>query len=204
VITKKESNFIKLLGMASMLVDHIGAFLFPVDILRIVGRLAFPLFAYQLTVGYKKTSDRKSYLKRLLIFAVISQVPYSLLKQGIELNILFTLLVGFLLIWALEKKRYCVIFALAPISIFLSYNVYGLFVILLFYFFEREDLRAGAFSVINLIFALFYQYSIQLFAVFSLIPITWPKLEIELPKYVFYVFYPLHLLIIYLIKVMMF
>ena len=75
----------KLLAVASMLIDHTAVFLFPRFInvsvymaMRAVGRLAFPVFAFLIVNGYEKTRDVKRYLTRLIAFAAISQIPYVL------------------------------------------------------------------------------------------------------------------------------
>ncbi len=95
-----RNDSLKLIAMVTMLVDHIGYMFFPqYSIFRSVGRLAFPIFAYQLAVGYEKTSSLKNYAKRLFVFGLISQIPYSFFSPGMEfepfrLNIMFTLLLA--------------------------------------------------------------------------------------------------------------
>lgn len=97
-IVTYRNDTLKLFAMLTMLIDHIGYMFFPkYRIFRTIGRLAFPIFAYQLSVGYMKTSDLKRYASRLLGFALISQIPYSFFSPSLEfepfnLNIMFTLL----------------------------------------------------------------------------------------------------------------
>ena len=76
---------LKLIALCSMLIDHVGFFLYPrfapfsvTHILRTVGRTAFPVFAFLIVNGYGKTRDVRRYLTRLTAFALISQVPFSL------------------------------------------------------------------------------------------------------------------------------
>ncbi len=76
---------LKFIALSSMIIDHIGFFLYPrfapysvVRILRAIGRLAFPLYAFLIVNGYDRTRDVKRYLIRLCRFAVISQVPFVL------------------------------------------------------------------------------------------------------------------------------
>ena len=60
-----DTGFLKLIAFVTMAIDHIGAVFFPESvILRIIGRIAFPLFAYCLVIGYLYTSDVKKYLRR--------------------------------------------------------------------------------------------------------------------------------------------
>ena len=68
---------LRIIACVSMLLDHIG-FAFNINILRIIGRLAFPLYVYLLYNGYKHTSNRFLYAVRLGVFAAVSQIPFSL------------------------------------------------------------------------------------------------------------------------------
>ena len=85
------TSMLKFIACILMLIDHIGAVIFPrVIILRMVGRLSFPIFAYLIAVGYSKTNSFYRYLYRLLIFAVASQVPFSLVfSEQIKIHSFF-------------------------------------------------------------------------------------------------------------------
>lgn len=77
--TNLDTDLLKLIAIVSMLIDHIGGAFFPtVGMFRWIGRLAFPIFCYCLTVGLLYTHDIKRYLGRLALFAVISQPFYVL------------------------------------------------------------------------------------------------------------------------------
>ena len=74
---------LKLLAMAAMLVDHMGYLLFPTVMwMRYVGRLAFPIFAFQIAEGWYRTHNREKYTLRLLICAVVSEGPFDLAFSG--------------------------------------------------------------------------------------------------------------------------
>lgn len=94
-----------------MIVDHVGVLFFSEELtFRIIGRLSFPLFAWLIANGAKHTKDMKSYLKRLFLFAVISQIPYQLAFGTVRggyagLNIGFTLLLGMLSIGLVDSKN---------------------------------------------------------------------------------------------------
>lgn len=75
--TNLDTDFLKLIAIISMAIDHIGGAFFPqYPVFRWIGRLAFPVFAYCLTVGLLYTHDIKKYLIRLGIFALVSQPFY--------------------------------------------------------------------------------------------------------------------------------
>lgn len=104
-----SSFVIKMIAVICMLCDHasdalIGHFTF----LNVIGRIAFPLFCFQLVNGYRHTKNVKKYIVRLLIFAFISQIPFSIftyIYAGIydNLNVFFTLAFGLIAMYALDK-----------------------------------------------------------------------------------------------------
>lgn len=138
---------LRIIATVCMLLDHIGLF-FGIFPFRLIGRIAFPLYAYLLVNGFYHTKNRTKYALRLLIFALISQIPFSLmlyyylpigLTDTIALmfrhpillskcNIFVTLLLGLLVIWSGEKLRECRVtrwFCLAPAMIAVVLCHYG-------------------------------------------------------------------------------
>lgn len=97
---------LKIIACISMLLDHIGL-VFDISILRIIGRLAFPLYLFLLYNGYKHTSNKLLYAVRLAVFAVISQVPFSLFTTGnvfsLNGNVFVTLFISLILIWITDS-----------------------------------------------------------------------------------------------------
>ena len=74
-----SSFIIKLIAIITMICDHCSdTFIGHISFLNIIGRIAFPLFCFQLVIGYKHTKDVKKYLTRLIIFGIISQIPFGL------------------------------------------------------------------------------------------------------------------------------
>ena len=83
-----RQDLLKIVAMVTMLMDHLGVIFFPeVDWLRTIGRLAFPLFAYFIAQGFRYTRSRPRYFLRLLVFGLISQVPYVFLNEEVTANL---------------------------------------------------------------------------------------------------------------------
>jgi hypothetical protein len=186
-------------------------------VLRVIGRLAFPLFAYLLVLGVENTRSVRNYFMRLLIFAFISQVPFYL-ALGLEpfesLNVFFTLASGVLFIYFCKKNS---LLALLPFfaSIFsnFDYGVYGIALIGCMYILER-DAKMGVLSTVllNLLFLPIGSY--QIFSLIALPVILLHKngylrIQKEISrgtaypawrKYLFYIYYPAHLILLYLIN----
>ena len=110
--TNLDTDFLKLIAILSMLLDHIGAVFFPEHpAFRWVGRLAFPIFCYCMTVGLLYTRDIKRYLGRLGLFALISQPCYILAThpwdwqtEWMNWNIFFTLFLSLLAMWGFQTS----------------------------------------------------------------------------------------------------
>jgi hypothetical protein len=103
-----RNDMLKLLAIVTMLIDHIGYMFFPNETMfRAIGRLAFPIFAYQIAIGYSKTSNLKKYIFRLSLFAVITQIPYSFFNpelkfSSLHYNVLFTFLIATVLLYVYD------------------------------------------------------------------------------------------------------
>lgn len=180
---------------------------------KVLGRLAFPIFCFLLAEGFEKTRSRSRYALRLFLFALISEIPFDLLfslnpVSWKNQNVFFTLLLGFLTMWGMEKikersrdlmTQWCLQVLLVMAAGFLSekiscdYGAYGIIAIGLFYLFRRNRflqllLGCGSF---------FWEWP----ACLSCIPLSFynGKRGLNL-KYAFYAFYPVHLLVLFLIR----
>lgn len=100
---------LKLLAMALMLCDHIwGAGLLPYNWLTLIGRIAFPIFAFQVAEGYAKTHDFWKYTRRMLLFALISEIPFNYVIGGgptylFHQNVMFTFLIALLVMRGIDQ-----------------------------------------------------------------------------------------------------
>ncbi|WP_373232889.1 TraX family protein [Cohnella sp.] len=194
--------------MITMLIDHVGFIFYPKsEILRIIGRIAFPLYGWFLVQGYRHTRNHKKYMLRLLGLACISQIPYTLAFQQFELNVIFTLLLSLLSLYAADQitsKEWKAVFILivAATSFFIpmDYGLYGVLLIFIFRYFEGWKVIANH-SLLNIIFLTINGpgYWIQLFSVFGTALIVYPLSyqSIAIHKWIYRYFYPAHLAILY-------
>lgn len=102
-----DGGTLKGIAAALMLTDHVGAILLPeVPVLRCVGRLAFPIFAFFIAEGYAHTRDFGRYFRRLAILAVVSEIPFNLENGAVfdpaRQNVLFTFCLALLTLRGLE------------------------------------------------------------------------------------------------------
>ena len=104
-----SSCALHIIAMALMVCDHLWATLLGTQRwLTAVGRLAFPIFAFMIVEGFNHTSNIKKYMKRLLIFAVLSEIPFNYMMSGgvigpFHQNVLWTFLISLLLILLIQK-----------------------------------------------------------------------------------------------------
>ena len=112
--TNLDTNFLKLFAILTMVVDHVGTVFFPQHPeFRWVGRLAFPIFCYCLTVGLMYTRDIRRYLGRLALFAVVSQPffalafhPHNFWEELTSWNIFVTLFFSLLAIYGVKERKW--------------------------------------------------------------------------------------------------
>jgi len=204
---QKRDDSLKIIGIMAMIIDHIGIVFFPqVSILRIIGRLVFPIFAFGIVIGYKHTSNVDKYFWRIFWFGVLSQIPFMLSIGSYDLNIMFSLSLGLLFIHFWDTKRYWFMLTIIGIIYFvpIEYNYYGLVTIFIFYIFQNNKIANIYLQLINsLLYFVFHFSFIQFYALGGvIISLYLPQKDnrISLNKYFFYWFYPTHLFILFLIK----
>ena len=232
-----NNNTLKIIAMILMLLDHLWGTIIPGNQwMTLIGRMAFPIFAFLIVEGFFHTSDLKKYMKRLFIFGLISEIPFNLIYTGsiifpFHQNVMFTLLLGLLIINEIDKiknnkeiKKKIIpilkifLFLLISIIGFVDYGVTGVLTIVVFYLFRGFKLAwIGQLISLILLYIVFfegqsvilnifnYEYflPLQSIGVLSLIFIWLYNGEKgknnKLIKYLFYSFYPVHMLVIYLI-----
>lgn len=204
---------LKLIAIIAMVIDHIGFLFFPSLIfLRVIGRITFPIMAFFIAEGVSKTADIERYLKRLGIFALISAAPFYLLWKT-PFNVIFTLLIGAAALnmtKGLSKKK-----ALATVA-FMSllaapcdWSAPGVIMIYIFHT-SRGSLKSAFLKMLLLTaaaFAVFFAIGSAREELFQLgIFLAFPLLHLyngrrgPKAKYLFYIFYPAHLFILWAVQ----
>ena len=214
-----SGNSLKLIAIASMTVDHMGAVLFPQALwMRYIGRLAFVIYAFLITEGYFHTHNVRRYMARLGLLALLSEVPFDLLFHGRMIdpysqNVFFTLLLGLAGIALMDRLacRFTAgawILSLIPVAaacviagwLQCDYRYYGVLMIAIFY--VGRSHMGEMFLGIAIIQAAMNR--IQLFGIVALLPISMYNGKKgkggRIFQWFFYIYYPLHMLILYGIK----
>ena len=213
---------IKLLAMISMIFDHFGLiFLQNNALFRIIGRLAFPIFAFQLAVGYSHARNKEKHIIRMLAFAVLSQLPFMFFVEtalpgfGHFLNIGFTFSIALLGMYVIENiKNFTYKSFLLPLILLLScalpidYGFTGVLLCISFYIFRNHKYLNLLSAFFIIVLKVFLEQEVMKFAmIYALLPIFLYNgkkgLDNKFSKYLFYVFYPAHLILFAVIKLIM-
>ena len=241
-----DGSTIKIIAMAAMLIDHIGAALIgriaaangllsvnwddlvlffqqePLIstlfiITRLIGRIAFPIFCFLLVEGFCHTRNKYRYAFRLLLFALISEIPFDLAINAVPFetgyqNVYFTLFFGLAALIALDKinmilsdKKALKIIAMVISSVVFIYAAQlaqtdyasiGVLTIIIIYLDKRDHVTQFVNGCIVL--SIYNILEVTSFLALPLIRRYSGKRGINI-KYLFYTFYPAHLLILYMI-----
>ncbi len=220
-----DGTMLKIIAMVSMVFDHVGDMFFPgVMWPRMIGRLAMPIFSFCISEGYIHSRDRNKYIIRLGLFALVSEVPFDLAFDGmVGLNHQNIMLTFFLSVLALKVfdlirgevkgdtgkysiwRTVCGILSVCMMAVFAvvvkaDYTLFAVMAVFLFYVFKdsRHLIRSGVgVAFLALTRTVGYYCTTGL----SLIPLLlYNGKRGRGLKWLFYVFYPGHLLLLYLIK----
>ena len=210
------ATHLRILALFLMLLDHLWATVVPGNNwMTYVGRMAFPIFAFQAAEGYHHTHDFKGYCRRLAIFAAVSEIPFNLMIFSSPIfpfhqNVMLTLLLGLLACraWDQRKLGWLALICLAAVLTFPDYGVMGVLTVLMFHVlrdwkwaqllmliavnwfgFEGQHLILGTMEV-----------PVQAFAILAFLPIALYNGEKGRSGKALqdgsYIFYPLHMLIL--------
>lgn len=223
-------NVLKIIALISMIIDHVGIHLLDNNpYFRIIGRIAFPIFAFFIAEGLRYTRSKKRYVLSLSLFAIISQIPYIFLYDEFKLNILFTFLIAIAFISLINLLKlesvksnifkFCsIIISLIVLTIgcfiagdvfrIIEYHSFGILLILCFYYLKSYWKFIVA-SIVMLLMVLenclLFGFELsnlrQLFSLVSILMLIFynQKKGKFNLKYLFYIAYPAHLFIIYFV-----
>ena len=223
-----NGSWLKILSIVTMTIDHAAALYFwnhpsfhitlltignrtitLYVLMRLIGRLAFPIFSFLLVEGFLHTHNRIKYGVNLFLFALISEIPFNLACSNAlfyhSQNVFFTLFIGYLGLCAIER------FKNKPFS--MSLSLIGLFIIS---FFLKADYGYIGFGFILMLYTLRNSRLIQalvgccilpshVIAGLAFVPLSMYNgkrgfIKGPLAKYLFYIYYPLHLFVIYIMR----
>lgn len=243
-----DRSALKYIAIITMLIDHIGAliiyplyvnanFVDGVDmlgdlmptkakvlyavytVLRCIGRIAFPIFTYMVVEGFLHTHSRKKYLLRLVVFALISEIPFDIafsdcLFDFSSQNVIWLYIIAVLMMWFIERfaetqEKSGAKIALTIVAVLVAcllaitcdYSFGGILLVASMYLFKDKKTFYWIGCVLSLVIIALLSTWMELFAIVSLFLLTLYNGEKgKSNKYLFYVFYPAHLLILGLIS----
>ena len=220
---------LKFLACAIMLLDHIGATLIPWGTLRIIGRLAFPIFCFLLAEGAHYTRNPRNYLLRLGIGAILSELPFDLALFGSwswqHQSVMIPLLLGAMALLAMKRMtqpllKILVLLLFACLADFMNTDYGGAGVLMIALFGLTRERKYGWLVQLlgmylicrwiipgGVVWFIGRYVFIEIFAILALIPI-WlysgkKSTSSRAVQWAFYLFYPVHLWILYLISILL-
>lgn len=229
-----SSFALHIIAMIFMLCDHMWATILDYEWLTCIGRIAFPIFAFLITEGYIHTSNINKYIKRMVIFAIITEIPFNLMVSASPIypfhqNVLWTFVISLLTLKYLNfdnvknsfKSILIILLAIIIATVTMcDYFGAGVMMVVGFYIFRKSKfLQLLMMIYVNMILIKGYSYPIDIagytyyfpqqgFAVLSLIFI-WlyngkQGYHAKWFKIFCYAFYPLHMLILYILTIVLF
>ena len=222
---KFSSEQLKMVALIFMIIDHIGYCMGDKGIvLRYIGRLSFPVFAFLIVEGFKHTSDRVKYVIRMIGFAAISEIPFNLLLTGnmfyrSHQNVMFTYALALIMLGIIDYIRtvtfdyykasileFTVVIGICAISLIFRTDYYVLGPMLIWIFYRWDEDYIATFIMALMLFII----GMEITAIFSLIIIFMyngkksnrirsQKMAV-INKYFFYIAYPLHMLVLWIVR----
>ena len=218
-----SGNTLKIIAAISMLIDHIGYIFFPdILIFRIIGRLAFPIFAYMIAEGCRHTKNKLRYFLTIFILALVCQGAYFYSEGSMYLGVLITFSFSIILIFSLQHclrslregfyiKALSFPLLVTLIYIFslyfeIDYGFYGIILPLFASVISPKDEYSRTLNVFLFTVGLFILSEslggIQYYSLLASVPLlmySGARGKFKM-KYFFYIFYPLHLIVLEVIK----
>lgn len=233
-----SKNVLQMIAIISMLIDHIGftliingklygydyelyqnalklesakEWIFWSSICRHIGRISFPIFAFFIVEGFRRTSNVIKYVLRILFFALLSEIPFDLMVSNRLVyldaqNVLWTYLIGLLMLVSIkilsmdiDILHVVIVMITLVITFFLKTDYWceGILLIFIFYKF-RHDLvvKFGIAFIITLVESIEKYHGVACLSIILLFFYDGTKGYLDLKRFS-YMFYPLHMLILY-------
>lgn len=233
-LKKINADTIKSIAVITMFIDHLGAALVweyvltlqgdarmqwytIYMIMRKIGRLAFPIYCFFIVEGLEHTRSVKKYIMRLLIFAFISEIPFDYAFQSrLTLdyqNVFFTLAIGLICIWGVREveerianhiKQIVFKTLIIAAGIFLAnmlntdYSGFGVLIIAVLYLFQKSRLLQCIAGAVGFAWEVTAPISFLLLFFYN------GERGRRINKYFFYAFYPVHLAVLAVVKIICF
>lgn len=221
-----SQEWLKVIACITMLLDHIGAIFVPGIPLRAIGRLAFPIYCFLLAEGVSHTRSPGKYALRLLIGALIAELPFDLCLFGTvdfwHQSVMVTLLLGFCALQCMKQVANPVLKLLSAVPfvvlakyVHCDYGMFGVLMVVLFGI-TRELRGRSVLQFLGMVIMCMLKTSrtlfvvlgvpitLQMVAALSIIPIALysgeKRTNSKLLQWGFYLFYPVHLLVLHLLK----
>ena len=212
-----SGSALKVIAVVSMTIDHIAYYILDQQLgmggswlyetMRCIGRLAFPIFAFLIVEGYHHTRHIGRYMLALLMTAIISEIPWQLLGNEGSHNVVFTLLLGLVLVFLVDHVHDAlwlmlmetVLFAVIATFLNVDYTWHGIGLMMVFYLFRKSRGLTLIFG-----FPFLVEYGVVGSAIGLIVPLMYSGrrgfVKGQWMKYLFYIYYPLHLMVIWLCK----
>lgn len=210
-----SGSALKVIAVVSMTIDHIAYYILDqqmglgntwyYEVMRCVGRLAFPIFAFLIIEGYHHTRHVGKYMLALLVTAIVAEIPWQLLGNEGSHNVVFTLLLGLVTIFLVDHIHDAPWLMLMETALFSAiatmlntdYTWHGICLMAVFYLFRKHRGLTLLFGL-----PLLMEYGI----IGSIIGLTIPLMysdrrgfvQGQWMKYIFYIYYPLHMIVLWL------
>lgn len=222
-----SANMLKIIALIAMTIDHMGFMLFPnCDWMRIIGRIAFPIFAFMIAEGCRYTHNRLKYLLRIALVGIGMQIVLFIVTGSLYQSVFISFTLAIVLIYVVDKakserKIRCWIYVgvtvlaikflcvglpkvLCKTDFNIDYNIVGILIPVVCYFAKSRKLRIFVFAIGLVVLSVFYG-GVQWFCLLA-IPLigmyNYQRGRLGL-KNLFYVYYPTHLCVIFAIGIIM-
>ena len=211
-----SGSALKLVAMAAMVIDHVALIFFcnnpehstTYELMRTIGRISYPVFAFLVVEGYLHTHDFGRYAKRLLYFAIVSEIPWQLINHDGSHNVLFTLLAGLFVLyliehWKTKDRNIVLLFIFTGILLTYyrtDYEWRGLLLILLFYLFRKQH----ALQTLSGLLVMSYYGMIGALLAYGVLNTYNGNrgfIHGRHNKYLIYLFYPCHLMFLWISRI---